>query len=192
MRRWIAVTILFSLGLASARSVAADDSALTVYVGRISNASAWHDIVTEPTEAEFVDAYVAVAALSRVIGRYRDDRLSIEAEGQVGYNFGDQTHWELNFAVGPRWRAFPWNDSVATTAAFGLGLSMASEEPEIEIELEDSTEQLLIYWVAELTFGPPQSAWAVSLRLHHRSPGFGLVADEGGMNAVALGVRYAF
>jgi hypothetical protein len=30
------------------------------------------------------------------------------------------------------------------------------------------------------------------LRLHHRSPAFGLFGDEGGANALTLGVRYAF
>jgi hypothetical protein len=118
--------------------------------------------------------------------------LSVEAEGQVGYNFGDQSHWEFNLAAGPRWHEFPWNETIATSVAFGLGLSLASETPEVEVELEGDSQKLLIYWSAELTLGPPRSAWALLLRLHHRSAGFGLLADDGGMNAVALGVRYAF
>jgi len=32
--------------------------------------------------------------------------------------------------------------------------------------------------------------WAASLRIHHRSVAYGLMGDEGGMNAVGLGVRY--
>jgi hypothetical protein len=30
------------------------------------------------------------------------------------------------------------------------------------------------------------------MRLHHRSDGFGLVAEDGGSNALCAGVRYRF
>jgi hypothetical protein len=173
----------------SARS---GDSAATFYVGRISSVNAWHDLITAPAEAEFVDAYVAVAALSHELGRYHHGHLSVDAEGQVGYNFGDQSHWEFNVAAGPRWSEFPWNETIATTAAFQLGLSLASETPELEVELEGDSQNLLIYWSAEVTLGPPHGSWAMLLRLHHRSTGFGLLANDGGVNAVALGLRYAF
>jgi hypothetical protein len=176
---------------AAAPAVRADNTA-TIYVGKISSVNAWHNLVTEPKEVEFVDAYVAVAALSQVLGRYRDKRLSVEAEGQVAYNFGDQSHWEINVAAGPRWHDFPWSDTVATSTAFLLGLSVASEMPEVEVELEGDSAQALFYWTAELALGPPRRAWALSMRLHHRSTGFGLFGEDGGMNAVALGVRYAF
>ena len=183
---------LLSLTQWAGFSAESGENAASFYVGRISSVNAWHDLITAPGEAEFVDAFVAVAALSHVLGRYHHDHLNVEAEAQVGYNFGDQSHWEFNAAVGPRWREFPWNETLATSVAFGLGLSLASETPEVEVELEGDSQKLLIYWSAELTVGPPRSAWALLLRLHHRSPGFGLLADDGGMNAVALGVRYAF
>ena len=166
--------------------------AATFYAGRISSANAWHDIITSPGQTEFVDAYVAVAALSREFARQLEGDLTWEVEGQVGYNFGDQSHGEFNAAFGPRWHAFPWGDSVDMSAAFLLGLSYATEVPEVEVELEGTSEQLLIYWCVELTVGPPRSDWALSLRLHHRSGGFGFIAEDGGMNAVALGVRLGF
>lgn len=168
------------------------DSALTAYVGRITTVNAWHDIVTEPAQVEFADAYLAALALSYALARYRDDALSLETEGQVVYNFGDQSHWEFNGLLDSRWHRFPWNESVATTMAFGLGLSYATEVPEVEVELEGSSEQVLIYWMFELTFAPPGARWAASIRLHHRSKGFGLLAEEGGMNALAAGVRFEF
>ena len=58
------------------------------------------------------------------------------------------------------------------------------------MQLEGESHQLLIYWMMELTAGPVQSPWSVSLRLHHRSVAYGLMGDEGGMNAVGLGLRY--
>ena len=197
-RRLCVVALLSSaLGLAAfARAddddVRRHDKAATFYVGRISSVNAWHDLFTDPLHAEFVDAYVAVAALSRVVNGIGTQNWSAEVEGQVGYNFGDQSHWEFNLAAGPRWHRFPWSDSLQMSAAFLLGLSMASEVPEVEVALEGDSAKLLIYFAMELTFGPPCADWSLSLRLHHRSPGFGLFADDGGMNAVALGVRYTF
>jgi hypothetical protein len=47
-----------------------------------------------------------------------------------------------------------------------------------------------VYWVLEMTAGPVGARWAASLRIHHRSVAYGLMGDEGGMNAVGLGVRY--
>jgi hypothetical protein len=192
LRRNAATTALLCLTSFAAVSAESGDNAAALYVGRISSVNAWHDLITAPGKAEFVDAYVAVAALSHVVGRYHHEHLSVEAEGQVGYNFGDQSHWEFNVAAGPRWNEFPWNDTIAMTAAFQVGLSLTSETPAVEVELEGDSQQLLIYWSAEITLGPPGGAWAVLLRLHHRSPGFGLFADDGGMNALALGVRHTF
>jgi hypothetical protein len=166
--------------------------AATFYIGRISSTNAWHDLFTSPTQVEFVDAYLAVAALSREFARQREGDVTWEVEAQAGYNFGDQSHWEFNGAFGPRWHAFPWSGSVKTSAAFLFGLSMATEVPEVEVELEGDSEKLLIYWCMELVAGPPRGNWSVSLRLHHRSGGFGLFADDGGMNALALGARIGF
>jgi hypothetical protein len=190
-RRAVTVLALMPAFLVHGSAIAADYFA-TLYAARITSANAWHDLITRPAQSEFVDTYVAVAALSRELNGDRGGALAWDLEGQVGYNFGDQSHWEFNVGAGPRWRSFPWNDAIATTAAFRIGLSMASERPELEVELEGSTERLLIYWVVELTVSPPGSAWAVSLRLHHRSPAFGLLAEAGGMNALGLGVRRAF
>jgi hypothetical protein len=46
--------------------------------------------------------------------------------------------------------------------------------------------------VAELTAGPVLAPWAITLRIHHRSVAWGVMGDEGGINAVGLGVRYRF
>ena len=186
--------LVSSLLLASA-SVQAEGTkewSLTGYVGRITTVPAWHDIFTQPTELEFADAYLATVALSHVLGRYFDDDLGLEAEGQVVYNFGDQSHWELNALLNARWHRFPWNATVETTLAFGGGLSWATEVPEVEVELEGASEQLLVYWHLEMTFTRPGSRWAGTLRLHHRSGAFGLLADEGGMNALCLGLTRRF
>lgn len=112
---------------------------------------------------------------------------------QAVRHFGEQTHWEFNaIPISLRWHRFPWSRSVATSAAFGLGLSYATDLPPVEVELEGETRRLLVYWMMELTAGPVDSRWAFSLRIHHRSEAYGLMGDAGGMNAVGLGLRYRF
>jgi len=183
---------LTALPAAAATTSKAVSNAVTVYAGRITDVPAWHDLVTAPQDAGFVDAYVAVIAGSHNFASFREGAFVLEGEGQVGYNFGDQHHWEFNIAAMPRWRKFPWSNRIATTVAFGLGVSWATEIPEVEVALEGESHQLLAYWVIDLTIGPPRSRWVASIRLHHRSPAFGLFGDDGGMNAPSLGVRYAF
>lgn len=180
------------LASGSVRAEGTSEWALTGYVGRITTVNAWHDIFLNPGDLEFADAYLATLALSHPLRRYHDDDLGLETEGQVVYNFGDQSHWEFNALLATRWYRFPWNDSVATTVAFGLGMSWASEVPEVEVELEGSSEQLLVYWYLEATFAPPGARWATNLRLHHRSGGLGLLAEDGGMNALCVGLTRRF
>ena len=72
--------------------------------------NAWHDIFSHPNDLEFADAYLATLALSHPLRRYYDDDLGLETEGQVVYNFGDQSHWEFNALLAARWYRFPWND----------------------------------------------------------------------------------
>jgi hypothetical protein len=159
----------------------------------MSSETGWEDILLNPFEAQFVDVFLLAGALSRPYALYRDGALSLEAEGQVARYFGDQDHWELNAVpLMVRWHRFPWSGRVDTSAAFGLGLSYASELPEVEVAIEGDSSRLLIYWVLEMTAGPVAAPWAVSLRLHHRSVAWGLMGEEGGMNAVGLGVRYRF
>jgi hypothetical protein len=190
--------MIFTLLLALATGVAAAGSpdsawAATFYIAQISSEDRWENVFFNPVLAGYVDDYLLVAALSKRYARLRDGALQLEAEGQVAYAFSDQHYWQLNAApIMARWQQFPWNHTVATSAAFGLGLSYATQLPELEVQLEGASEQLLVYWVAELTAGPPGGSWAVSLRLHHRSVAYGLFGDEGGMNAVGLGLRYMF
>lgn len=163
----------------------------TVYGARISTQPGWEDIIIDAPGTEFVDSYLVTAALSREYAERKQGALAIEAEGQVVHHFHDQSHWEFNaLPIVLRWKRFPWSERLSTSAAFGIGLSYATELPPVEVALEGESHQWLVYWVMELTAGPVDSRWAVSLRLHHRSVAYGLMGDEGGMNAVGLGLRF--
>lgn len=165
--------------------------AATVYAARISTQPGWADIIIDPLHTGFADSGLVTVAVARQYAIRKEGALTIEAEGQVVHHIGEQTHWEFNaIPVSLRWHRFPWSERVATTAAFGLGLSYATELPSVELELEGESHQLLVYWMMEMNAGPVDSQWAISLRLHHRSVAYGLMGANGGMNAVGLGMRY--
>jgi hypothetical protein len=44
----------------------------------------------------------------------------------------------------------------------------------------------------ELELAPPDKGWSAIFRLHHRSEAFGVVADEGGSNALVIGLKQRF
>jgi hypothetical protein len=168
--------------------------AFTIYAARISSEATWQHVVSDPFGSDYTDAYLVAVSLAREYAQQSEGALRIEMEGNVAYNFGDQRHLEFNVApIVLRWTRFPWSERVATSAAFGLGLSWASELPEVEYALEGDTQQLLIFWIMELTAGPRDGPWSIVLRLHHRSTGWGVMGvDDGGMNAPGIGFRYAF
>jgi len=174
-----------------AKAMAGEDFALSVYSGRMTDGD-FGDAISG--KSDFIDAYVVVGALSWTFARYFEDALSFELEGQVGKWWGDQDNVEFNLPVAIRWSKFPWNHYVLTSLAYGLGPSYATEKPDAEIDLHDTTKKFLVYWFGEIAFGPPQSKWAGILRIHHRSGAFGLIADhgEGGSNTLAAGLKYRF
>jgi hypothetical protein len=166
----------------------------TFYSGRISSEATWHDVLLKPYSTNYTDSYLVAASYTTAYREHFDGALRMEYEVNVAYNFGEQNHWELNVApLTLRWQRFPWNNLLHTTVAFGLGLSYAFEYPEVERRLENDTQQLLLFWQLELTAGPREGPWSAVVRLHHRSPGWGIMGvKDGGMNAPSLGFRYAF
>ena len=182
------------LALPVAASDLASPNALTFYAGRISAEETWHDVLLKPHSSHYTDAYLVTAAYERTYRESREGALRTQFEINATYNFGEQDHWELNVVpITLRWQRFPWSDRLRTTAAFGVGLSYAFEFPRVEYELENDTKQLLVFWLLEFTAGPREGPWSAVLRLHHRSPAWGLMGvSDGGMNAPSLGVRYEF
>ncbi len=165
----------------------------TAYVAQVSSERTWQHVIKDPFGGEYADAYLVAGALSRTYREVFNDAVRLEMEVNVAYNFGLQDHWEINAApLFARWQRFPWSERLATSAAFGLGLSYATEVPELEVELEGESHKALIFWVFELTAGPPRAPWSVTLRLHHRSVAWGLMGEDGGVNAVGIGLRYQF
>jgi len=165
---------------------------LTLYTAWLSEEQLGDMLVFQ---AELEDDQVWVAALSRRLlsfNRYIDG----EVELQVGKHAGPtQRHWEINGLGILRWKRFPWSNYFGTTAAAGIGLSWASEDPQFEIEAHDTTNKWLVYILVELSLYLPQyPQWAAVARIHHRSAAYGTFEDdlEGASNAAGLGIKYRF
>jgi len=75
----------------------------------------------------------------------------------------------------------------------GLGPSYATDTPELEVEINEDTSRFLVFWMLELALGlPAYPHVALITRIHHRSDAFGLIADGGGSNALAVGLKWRF
>ncbi|MFV2081834.1 MAG: hypothetical protein ACC669_08205, partial [bacterium] len=135
-----------------ADTVRAEGYALTVYGGRVTEET-WMEALS--LNVNFIDTYVVVGALAWTMARFYDGALTLEIEGQVAKYYGGQEHFELNLPVAARWHKFPWNKTVDTSIAFGLGPSWAAEVPEVELVLNSSSQQFLVYWFLEFALGPP-------------------------------------
>ncbi len=162
-------------------------NAVTLFGGWLTD-NDWEEVFI-PGDAEFRDSWLLGLAGSRRFARLGEG-LSFELEGQVVRHFGDQTHWEFNLPVIARWETLPWDNVIDTSVAFGIGPSYASETPAEEVAREGESRRWLVYWLAELELGlPGQRDWTALARIHHRSEAFGLIADEGGSNVLAVGLR---
>ena len=194
LARGIAALFAATLALPSRAAEIGSPNAFAFYTGRISAEETWEDVLLKPYSTNYTDAYLLTAAYSRAYQETHAGALRTEFEVNATWMFGEQDYWEVNVApIMLRWQRFPWSDRWHSSVAFGLGFSYAFEYPRIEQELEDETQQFLIFWALEITAGPREGPWSVLLRLHHRSPAWGAMGIEhGGMNAPSIGFRYAF
>lgn len=186
------VSCVLVLATAAAPAVSAEyPYSLNLYTGRMTS-NHWEDFFLHSNKVSFKDSYLTAVTLARTVGKYRD-RATFEIEGQVVKHFDIQKHWEFNLLGTARWNKFWWKRYIDTSVAFGVGPSYATDEPEIEIRNDGKTSRFLVYWMMELALAHPKyPRIAFITRIHHRSDAFGLVAEEGGSNALVFGLKYRF
>lgn len=190
MRSIIAAT-LAALGGVDAAFATARPHAATAFGGVMLD-NVWEDVFLDPGGLVIEDSQLVGGALSTRLWRPVEG-LDVEVEGQLVRHFGAQDHWEVNAPLAvARWSRFPWGETVFTSAAFGIGPSLASRVPGLEVANEGDSERVMVYWMIEVELGAPGSDWSWVGRLHHRSPAYGLFGDDGGANALAVGVRRRF
>lgn len=165
--------------------------ALSIYGGVMTDNSI-DDFSDRFWGLDFEDSYLVALALARRFGTYKE-LVSFEVEGQVVKHFQEQDHWEFNALITARWEVFPWDRYLDTSFALGTGPSYATGIPEIEVERSGASEHVQVYMLVEFEFVLPSLPNAAFItRIHHRSNAFGLVADEGTSNVLALGLKFKF
>jgi hypothetical protein len=202
-RYWLACAVAALTALASDPAVAAQPEpfalnerepagrwAVTAFGGRMTDET-WFDIFYQPANVSIAPVSLAGIGVSYRFARFFGG-LNFGIEGQAVRYFGDQDNWDFNLPLVMRWDRFPWNGRVFTSAAFGIGLSGATEVPKHEAVESEGSEQLMTYWMIELEAGPQDSKWSGIARLHHRSVAFGTFGESGGANSLVLGIRRKF
>lgn len=165
-------------------------NSLNLYWGRLSS-NHWEEVL-QPNRLDLVDSYLFAAAYARRLGKV-DNWLSFEAEGQLVRHYRRQVHWEINALATVRWEPFIWDRWLDTSLAFGLGPSLATRLPEVEVENDGGSRRFLAFWMMEVAFSLPEHPrLALIARLHHRSNAYGLLAERGGYTAPAIGIKYRF
>jgi hypothetical protein len=173
-----------------AQPVGERDLAFSVYAGVMTD----DDCITAISgQAGREDSSILAGAVGWTFYRPATRMWSLELEANVARHFGIQDHFEFNAPVLTfRWEHFPWDRRLDTSLAYGIGPSFATTTPEYERIRKGDSEPVMLFWHIEAAFGLPDSPWATIFRLHHRSTGYGMFAEDGGSNILSLGLRYEF
>lgn len=122
--------------------------------------------------------------------------LDFELELQSVKHFGGQNDFEFNLPLIIRWNTFPWDRFIDTSVAFGDGLSIATETPDLEKARYggDKAGAALNFVMLELTLALPEHPnFQFVNRFQHRSGAFGLINDAGDAStAFVWGLKFRF
>ena len=158
------------------------------------------DIIIPTEGSNFTDTSFIGAALSKEVWRWKG--FSIEAEGGIGYQFGDfrgqdNSAFQAWGALYGRYDAFPWNHIIHTSIAGSIGLNYISDKTVFEnneVPGNGRTKNILHYFSPEIAFALPDNLnRELVFRLHHRSGASGAFGCDGcGSNFVTVGYRHRF
>lgn len=170
-------------------SASESDDHFVTFSGGIATTNALGEIMLG--ETDFEDTYLGALGVGTTFAK--NDKAALEGHAVMVKYAGHQHNFELNAAPVVRWKAFPWNDTVKTSVAAGVGLSYGLGKPKFEYTLgSKGSARLLTYLPVEATFAKPNSPWEGTVQIHHRSTAYGFFAEEGGANHLMLGVRKRF
>ena len=159
-----------------------------------------------PYEYKLDDSYFIGGSLLREIGEI-GPFLAYEVETGAGQRFGTLHEEDVWVAIYARWKYFPWNEFLRTSAAVSTGLNYASGVPNLEVRWSDNNrgQRLLHYLSPEITFGlPAMPDTDFVIRSHHRSGGGAIWGNDvpiygslfhgtaGGAQYLTAGIRQHF
>ncbi len=159
------------------------------YLG-VMTENRWHEVIT-PGELDLADSGLVGGSVGwdRQIGA---SRFSYGFEVQALKHFGRQDHFEFNLPLVLRYtprKPFPRQ---LNSVSFGIGLSHATEIPQVEVDRKGVSQRNFVYWMADVEFSLPRPETSVFFRLHHRSDGYGIYDVSSGSTGLVLGLRRSF
>lgn len=180
--------ICLSVLLSASPARADPELIVTGFLGVMTNDS-WEDTV-QFWDTDYAESGLIGVAVGRDVAHR--GRLSFGYEIQAVRHFGVQDHFEINAPLVVRYDRAGQRLPAISSLAFGLGLSWASEKPQVEIDNDGDTTRVLIYWMSEVGLDLSGTEMEGILRVHHRSDGYGVFPEDSGSNALAVGVRRRF
>lgn len=154
----------------------------------------WFHYSFHPWDATFDDTSVIGAGYQRTWFDWKDVRIGgeIGVAGRIGSSAASAELWAALFA---RYDGFVvGNFRVSPTFSIGLSYATGTQGYEAQrMAIWGTYEPVLIYLGPEIALSlVDQPQWEAFTRFHHRSGGYGLIADMDASNAVTAGIRYKF
>lgn len=169
-----------------------------IYAGWYVNNSMGQVLVTSPETPftwDYDGDYLVATTLSRRVATLWN-RVDVEPEIGIGQRWKKQNATEVWGAFFFRYRGFPWDGRIITTAAVSTGFNYASNisDREKDRAMDDKGSKLMHFFAPEITFAlPSRPNYELLFRFHHRSGVFGLVSDAwGGAQYGTIGLRIRF
>lgn len=199
----LAITIVMAslAGLASAQAqtpypektiLSQYDEAVFFFGGRFHKD--WFGDGFLPWTVDYDDTYVIGAGYQRTWIDFKDIRIGGEV-GVAGRFAADGQSAEFWAGVYGRYDGFVFGN-VRVSPLFSVGLTYATGSQGYEADRMRAwgrNEPLLVYLGPEIALSlVDQPQWEAFTRFHHRSGGFGLIADIDASNAITAGIRYKF
>lgn len=169
------------------------DQAVFFFGGRFHQD--WFGTSLSPLALTWDDTFIAAAGYQQTWVDWYDIRLGGEAgvSGRFGTTGASAELWGGIFA---RYDGLVIADTVRISPVWVTGLSVTTGTQGWEGQRMNEWgkfEPLLIYLGAELNLSlVDQPQWEAFVRVHHRSGGYGLIADMDASNAITGGFRYKF
>ena len=192
--KWvIALKALAAFNLATAATCFANEDD---FFGSVGAYSGIYSMTSQVELPDFTDSFIAAATGSVTLWKPETLPISFEAEGMVGFRFGQETNAEIGISpLVVRWEYFPWNEHLYTNFRIGVaGLSYLAQESDLE-NTGLGASQLQSFEFLELTFARPEDkSLELFLRHHHRCTFYETMDDKhsNGSDYLTIGIRKRF
>jgi hypothetical protein len=189
----VTTALMAQPAVAQQRDLSEFDRSVFFFGGRFH--TDWFSDGANPFGLEWEDNYVLGAGYQQTLLDWHDVRIG----GEIGIagRFGTSASAEFWGGGFIRFDWFTLGDTVRISPALTAGLSIGTGAVGVEAERAAAMGlgqvPLMVYLGPEINLSlVDHPEWEVFWRLHHRSGGYGWIAQFDGANAVTAGFRYKF